>query len=126
MMVEYMMVVYIAVGFIIILWEQFCFQFNRQGTHKTLDKDLVVGLLKMCLKGGRITAHRLDTFCDFPETTKDESYSKITLDQWRSYLDFSYEYPDADALASYDEGASAWPVLLDEYVEYMEKLGKKK
>ena len=80
----------------------------------------------MCLKGGRITAHRLDTFCDFLETTKDESYSKITLDQWRSYLDFSYEYPDADTLASYDEGASAWPVLLDEYVEYMEKLGKKK
>lgn len=105
---------------------KFCFQFNRQGTHKTLEKDLVVGLLKMCLTGGRITAHRLDTFCDFLESTKDESYSKITLDQWRSFLDFSYEYPDADALASYDEGASAWPVLLDEYVEYMEKQGKGK
>lgn len=105
---------------------KFCFQFNRTGTHKTLDKDLVVALLKMCLTGGRVTAHRLDTFCDFLEATKDASYNKITLDQWRSFLDFSYEFPDAETLAAYDESVSAWPVLLDEYVEYMENLGKKK
>ena len=80
----------------------------------------------MVLTGGRVTAHRLDTFCDFLEATKDVSYNKITLDQWRSFLDFSYEFPDADTLASYDESVSAWPVLLDEYVEYMENLGKKK
>mmetsp|Transcript_15332 Transcript_15332/g.33240 ORF Transcript_15332/g.33240 Transcript_15332/m.33240 type:complete len:255 (+) Transcript_15332:62-826(+) len=105
---------------------KFCFQFNRSGTHKTLDKDLVVALLKMCLTGGRIQSERLNTYCDFLETTKDESYSKITLDQWRSFLDFSYEYPDADALEKYDESQSAWPVLIDEYCEHMEKLGKKK
>ena len=106
---------------------QFCFQFNRAGTHKTLEKDLVVALLRMCLSGGgRITPHRLDTFCDFLETTKDESYSKLTLDQWRSFLDFSYEFPDEGALEGYDEGMSAWPVLIDEYVEYMEKGGGKK
>ena len=80
----------------------------------------------MVLTCGRITAHRLDTFCEFLETTKDDSYSKITLDQWRSFLDFSYEYPDAEALEAYDEGESAWPVLIDEYVEYMEKMAKKK
>ena len=104
---------------------QFCFQFNRAGTHKTLEKDLVVALLKMCLAGGRITSHRLETFCGFLETTKDEGYGKITLDQWRSFLDFSYEYPDAKALEAYDEGESAWPVLIDEYVEHMENQGKK-
>ena len=80
----------------------------------------------MCVTGGRITSHRLDTFCEFLETTKDEGYSKITLDQWRSFLDFSYEYPDAKALEGYDEGMSAWPVLIDEYVEFMEMSGKKK
>lgn len=101
---------------------KFCFQFNRQGTHKTLEKDLVVALLKMCLVGGvRISPRRVDTFCEFLETNKDESYSKITLDQWRSFLEFGYEYADDEALVSYDEGESAWPVLLDEYVEYMEK-----
>ncbi|KAL7538651.1 hypothetical protein ACHAWF_006164 [Thalassiosira exigua] len=105
---------------------KFCFQFNRAGTHKTLDKDLVVALLKMCLSEGRVPKHRLDTFCEFLETTEDESYSKITLDQWRSFLDFSYEYAAAAALEGYDESESAWPVLIDEYVEYMEKRGKKK
>mmetsp|Transcript_21115 Transcript_21115/g.38195 ORF Transcript_21115/g.38195 Transcript_21115/m.38195 type:complete len:257 (-) Transcript_21115:232-1002(-) len=105
---------------------KFCFQFNRAGTHKTLDKELIVDLLKMCVTGGRITSHRLETFCEFLETTKDEGYSKITLDQWRSFLDFSYEYPDPKALEGYDEGMSAWPVLIDEYVEFMEMSGKKK
>ena len=104
---------------------QFCFQFNRQGTHKTLEKDLVVALLKMCLNNDRITSYRLDTFCEFLETTTDESYSKITLDQWRSFLDFSQEFPDEESLMGYDESESAWPVLIDEYVEYMEKKAKK-
>mmetsp|Transcript_22847 Transcript_22847/g.39087 ORF Transcript_22847/g.39087 Transcript_22847/m.39087 type:complete len:263 (+) Transcript_22847:49-837(+) len=105
---------------------KFCFQFNRAGTHKTLDKDLVVALLKMCLKGGpgeegRISSERLDSFCDFLENTTSKDYSKITLDQWKSFLDFSYEYPDANSLKGYDDGMSAWPVLIDEYVEEMEK-----
>ena len=104
--------------------QQFCFQFNRQGTHKTLEKDLVVALLKMCLNNDRVTSHRLDTFCEFLETTKDESYSKITLDQWRSFLDFSQEFPDEGSLMGYDESESAWPVLIDEYVEFMEKKAK--
>ncbi|KAL7453738.1 hypothetical protein ACHAWC_006908 [Mediolabrus comicus] len=104
---------------------KFCFQFNRQGTHKTLEKDLVIALLKMCLDNNRIPTDRLNTFCEFLETTTDESYSKITLDQWRSFLDFSYEFPDEGSLMGYDESESAWPVLMDEYVEFMEKKGKK-
>jgi len=108
---------------------QFCFQFNRAGTHKTLDKDLVIALLKITLSADsppRIPTSRLTSFCEFLETTKDESYSKITLDQWRSFLDFSLEFVN-DTFEGYDEGESAWPVLIDEYVEFMEiKVGKKK
>ena len=75
----------------------------------------------MCLAGGRVAPDRLDTFCDFLESTNDENYCKITLDQWRSFLDFSYEFPNAESLEGYDEGESAWPVLIDEYCEYMAK-----
>jgi hypothetical protein len=99
---------------------KFCFQFSRQGTHRTLDKELVVALLKMVLKG-RIPSERLDSFCEFIET--QESYTRITLDQWTSFLDFCYECED---LSSYDESTSAWPVLIDEYVEFMEEKQKKK
>lgn len=99
---------------------KFCFQFNRQGTHRTLDKELVVALLKMVLQG-RIPTDRLDTFCEFVE--KQESYTRITLDQWASFLDFCYECED---LSTYDESSSAWPVLIDEYVDFMEEKQKKK
>jgi hypothetical protein len=97
---------------------KFCFQFNRQGTHRTLDMDLVVALLQMVLKG-RINDERLSTFCEFVEQS---SYKVITLDQWTSFLDFSYECED---LSLYDESTSAWPVLIDEYVEYTEDKQKK-
>lgn len=99
---------------------KFCFQFNRQGTHRTLDTELVVALLKMVVKG-RIAEERLDTFCEFVES--QESYSRITLDQWTSFLDFCYECED---LSTYDESSSAWPVLIDEYVDFMEAKQKKK
>lgn len=99
---------------------KFCFQFNRQGTHRTLDKEMVVALWNMVLKG-RIPDERLETFCTFTEAQK--SYTRITLDQWTSFLDFCYECED---LSTYDESMSAWPVLIDEYVEYMEEEQKKK
>lgn len=98
---------------------KFCFQFNRQGTHRTLDKELVVALLELVLKGTmRVSPDRLETFCDF---LKQNPITRITADQWVSFLDFSQEVPD---LAAYDESSSAWPVLIDEYVEYMENLKK--
>lgn len=100
---------------------KFCFQFNRQGTHRTLDRDLVVALVQMVLKG-RIAADRLTSFTEFLESQKEGSYSRITLDQWTSFLDFCYECED---IADYDEATSAWPVLIDEYVEFMEKRGSK-
>mmetsp|Transcript_21209 Transcript_21209/g.59043 ORF Transcript_21209/g.59043 Transcript_21209/m.59043 type:complete len:218 (-) Transcript_21209:325-978(-) len=99
---------------------KFCFQFNRQGTHRTLDKSMVTALLEMALKD-RIPSERLETFCKFLEVQK--SYTLITLDQWTSFLDFCYECED---LSTYDESTSAWPVLLDEYVDYMEEQQKKK
>lgn len=101
---------------------QFCFQFNREGTHKTWDKELVVLLLQLVLqKTKRVAADRVESFCAFLEASPD--YQRITLDQWTSFWDFSQE---CDDLSSYDEATSAWPVLMDEYVEYMEDLQKGK
>lgn len=94
---------------------KFCFQFNRQGTHRTLDKELVTALLKLVLKD-RIDPDRVNTFCEFLEGA--EQHTHITLDQWSSFLDFCYECED---LSTYDESTSAWPVVIDEYVEFMEK-----
>jgi hypothetical protein len=98
---------------------KFCFQFNRQGTHRTLDKDLVIALLELVLNDThRVSKDRLETFCEF---LRQNPATRITLDQWVSFFDFCQEVPN---LVTYDESNSAWPVLLDEYVEYMEKLRK--
>ena len=79
-----------------------------------------MALLGMVLKD-RIPSDRLGTFSAFLEAQK--SYTRITLDQWTSFLDFCYECED---LSTYDESTSAWPVLIDEYVEYVEEQQKKK
>lgn len=100
---------------------KFCFRFNLAGTHRTLDKELVVALIGMLLGDGeRTPKDRVDSFVQFLES-KDH-YGRITLDQWTSFLDFSLQVKDLD---SYDESTSAWPVMLDEYVEYMEECQKK-
>jgi hypothetical protein len=99
---------------------KFCFQFNRQGTHRTLDKELVIDLLPMVLHN-RIPIDRITTFCEFlqsPQVMAEQQYTRITLDQWTSFLDFCVEC--GNDLSTYDESTSAWPVILDEYVEYME------
>jgi len=99
---------------------KFCFQFNRQGTHKTLEKELVIALLVLVLKD-RVSKDRVSAFIRFLEQTTQ--YSRITLDQWCSFLEFCLECED---LSTYDEVNSAWPVLIDEFVEYMEEQGKGK
>jgi len=99
---------------------KFCFRFNLAGTHRTLDKEVVVALIGMLLGAGeRVPKDRVESFTQFLES-KDH-YQRITLDQWTSFLDFSLEVKDLD---NYDESTSAWPVMLDEYVEYMEALRK--
>mmetsp|Transcript_11036 Transcript_11036/g.16691 ORF Transcript_11036/g.16691 Transcript_11036/m.16691 type:complete len:238 (-) Transcript_11036:223-936(-) len=98
---------------------KFCFQFQREGTHRTLDTGLVSALLDMLLKGGRIPSERLETFIEYLDTKCPNT--RITLDQWTSFLEFAYEVED---LADYDEDGGAWPVLLDEYVEWMASKNK--
>jgi Cullin binding len=99
-------------------FHKFCFQFNRQGTHKSLDKDVVISLLQIVLKDSQVVpTDRLTSFVDF--LGQHHELDKITSDQWVSFLDFCVEVKD---LAEYEDSTSAWPVLLDEYVEFLEKL----
>jgi len=64
---------------------------------------------------GRVPDDRLSSFIEFLNQTKDTSYNTITLDQWMSFLDFSKECHD---LNEYNEDESAWPVLIDDYVDF--------
>lgn len=94
---------------------RFVFQFSREGTNKTLEKDLVIGLLPILLDLNR--APHLDYFLNFLQSV---SNPRITFDEWTSFLQFQQACP-VD-LVGYDEDG-AWPVLLDEYVEWRKSQG---
>ena len=68
---------------------------------------------------GRVAPDRLQSFTEFLGQSSDTSYDKVTLDQWTSFLDFCVECED---FADYDEGNSAWPTMIDDYVEYVEHM----
>merc|ERR1712071_720567 len=96
---------------------KFAFQFNREGKYRTLDKDIVIDLLDLVLKD-RVDSHRIQNFAEFLESSKEEANKKINLDQWSSFLDFCYEYEN-ESLDNYDDEMSAWPILIDDFVEFM-------
>mmetsp|Transcript_27380 Transcript_27380/g.54680 ORF Transcript_27380/g.54680 Transcript_27380/m.54680 type:complete len:227 (+) Transcript_27380:174-854(+) len=95
---------------------KFCFQFSREGTHKTIEKDLVVALLQIVLEG-RGNVH-LAPFCSFLESTGDEN-NRVSLDSWLNFLTFSEDI--SEGCEEYDLDEGAWPVLIDEYVEWVRK-----
>ena len=87
---------------------KFVFLFSREGTHRTIEKDIVAALLPIAI--GDRSAHTAP-FLAFLETA---STTRVTLDQWCSFLEFSDKVgPDFEG---YEEDG-AWPLLLDEYVE---------
>ncbi len=62
---------------------RFVFQFSREGTHKTLEKDSVLSLLPIILDKHR--APHLPLFLDFLSSS---AHTRITMDQWESFLQF--------------------------------------
>eukprot|EP01039_Chlorochromonas_danica_P002017 gene2017-2200_t len=96
---------------------RFVFQFSREGTHKTIEKDVIVQLLPLVLDEQR--APHLSLFLSFLSSC---SHTRITLDQWDSFLLFNHNVHVN--LDNWEEGG-AWPLLLDEYVEWRHKQDSK-
>ena len=86
--------------------------FSREGTHRTIEKDLVADLLPIAICGR--SCHE-DSFLKFLEAS---STTRVTLDQWCSFLEFSVKVGAAPGFEGYEEDG-AWPLLLDEYVEQL-------
>lgn len=94
---------------------KFSFKFNCEGTYKTIDKESITELNPMLLKD-RIPQDRIMKFKEFLTKTDDTAYERITLDQWMTFLDFNLDCQDLD---EFDEENSAWPTLIDDYVDYL-------
>jgi len=91
---------------------RFVFQFSREGTKRTIEKDIICALLPLALAGRSPHLERFVQFLDQLNPT-----TRITLDQWNSFLEFSLQIPLS--LEGFDSDG-AWPTLLDEYVEWVQ------
>ncbi|CAM9852012.1 unnamed protein product [Ectocarpus fasciculatus] len=89
---------------------KFSFQFSREGTHRTIERDVAAPLLEMVM-GAR--SRYTDAFVEFLKQCP--ASTRVTFDQWSSFLEFSNTVKEG--FEGYDEDG-AWPILLDEFVEY--------
>ena len=90
---------------------KFSFTYNVQPPARSLDKESATYLLQLCLDG-RLASYR--TFAEFLET--QEALKVITKDQWNSFFEFATTI--AADTSNYDEDG-AWPLLFDNYVEWL-------
>eukprot|EP00010_Vexillifera_abyssalis_P001217 CAMPEP_0201551606 /NCGR_PEP_ID=MMETSP0173_2-20130828/7746_1 /ASSEMBLY_ACC=CAM_ASM_000268 /TAXON_ID=218659 /ORGANISM="Vexillifera sp., Strain DIVA3 564/2" /LENGTH=253 /DNA_ID=CAMNT_0047961901 /DNA_START=606 /DNA_END=1367 /DNA_ORIENTATION=- len=88
------------------------FHLLREEDAKVVDIDQAVAILSEFARSKPDKPH-LNAFINFLEN--QQSTKVINQDQWVEFLEFSLTIPED--FSSYDP-AEAWPVLLDEYVEW--------
>ncbi|XP_028397845.1 DCN1-like protein 4 [Dendronephthya gigantea] len=89
---------------------RYAFDFCRSQDQRSLDIDMAMEMLKILLRGFWTL---LDPFVEF---IKQSDYKVINKDQWCNVLEFCRTIkPD---LSNYDVDG-AWPVMLDEFVEWL-------
>eukprot|EP01112_Ceratiomyxa_fruticulosa_P021767 TRINITY_DN7785_c0_g1_i2.p1 TRINITY_DN7785_c0_g1~~TRINITY_DN7785_c0_g1_i2.p1 ORF type:complete len:273 (+),score=64.76 TRINITY_DN7785_c0_g1_i2:180-998(+) len=90
---------------------RFAFFFAKENDQKILDLATSDAMLQLILKPYFPTI--IDKFCKFLNI--QTSYKSLNLDQWLSLLEFCRTIKED--LSNYDENG-AWPVILDEFVEW--------
>ncbi|PVD35240.1 hypothetical protein C0Q70_06521 [Pomacea canaliculata] len=91
---------------------RFAFDFAREPNQRSLEVDTAKQMLALLL-GGNWSLYA--SFHQFLELHQNGKYRVINKDQWCNILEFSrFISPD---LSNYDEDG-AWPVMLDEFVEW--------
>lgn len=94
---------------------RFAFLFSLEGTRRNIEKDMIVELLPMVI--GQRSEYTSSFIAFLNETKKPEEM--ITADQWNQFYDFSLTYPTLEQLFKGYEEDSAWPLLIDSFVDYL-------
>ena len=56
---------------------------------------------------------------------KDGAHESLTFDEWTQFLEFSLTHAHDPQCKEYDE-AAAWPLLIDDFVDYIQRDDKAK
>lgn len=90
----------------------FAFDYNRNPDQKSFANEDAVAAWKLLLTG---RYGHVDKWCSFIET---EYKKAIARDTWVQFFDFAMDI--GTNLAAYND-SDAWPVIIDDYVEYLNK-----
>ena len=94
---------------------KFVFNFNLEGTNKTIEKDFAIDLLNLILQErGNVHLENFNLFL-----VQNQELQRITLDQFTSFLGFSLINPKDCSDYDDNEDNCAWPVLIDEFVDFV-------
>lgn len=91
---------------------RFAFDFARDKDQRSMDIDTAKAMLTLLL------GKKWSLFSQFHQYLDQSKYKVLNKDQWCNILEFSRSvFPD---LSNYDEDG-AWPVLLDEFVDWLKE-----
>merc|ERR1711953_59274 len=93
---------------------RFAFDFCLEKEKKIIDKETSIQMLN-CLMTGRWNKLNI-----FNEYLMASSYRGMNRDQWNNVFEFVKAFGDFDDHGAYDPDG-AWPVMIDEFVEFVKK-----
>jgi hypothetical protein len=93
---------------------RFCHIFSREGTKKTLEKDIVQALLPILLDANR--APHVASFLEFLEDPSSAEFTHFSIDAWDGFYVFNNSV--SPTLEDFDGENSSWPTVLDAYVAF--------
>lgn len=91
---------------------RYAFDFSKDKDQRSMEIETASAMLSLLL------GDKWSLFTYFEKFLRESKYRVINKDQWCNVLEFSRSVNDD--LSNYDEDG-AWPVLLDEFVEWFRK-----
>lgn len=84
---------------------------------KTIGTDLGIQLWKIVLTKYKNKMKFFEDWLKYCDKEKDKNLKVISRDVWEQSFDFLLEFKD---IKNYDSDTGAWPVAVDEFVEYLQ------
>eukprot|EP01083_Nonionella_stella_P303874 1053499_1 len=95
---------------------------KKRKKKKTIPTELAIQLWRIVFAKYRTNMKLLNKWLEWCDIVKNKDMKVISRDVWEMIFDFLRETP---SIEEYDDCGGAWPVAVDEFVEWMQENKKK-